>query len=312
MIVYVASRVLQSIVVILLTFTLSFFLLNLVPGDAALSRVGGDVGVSAAQVEEIRASMGLDRPWYEMYADQLTSMLTLDFGESLSNNRPVIDIIGDALPRTAQVAVLSMVVAIALATSIALLAVHTRRRWLRGALMALPAIGMSVPTFWLGVSLLAVFSFRLGWFPAFGSSGIDTLVLPVATLGFSCSAAIAQVLTSALLDASRSPYAFTAMAKGASRWRLLIRHCLRAASIPVLTMVGLLTGVLLTGAVVIEIVFSRAGIGREILQAVQVSDYPVVQGSVMLCAVIFVTVNLIVDLLYPLVDPRMRASMGTS
>jgi len=131
----------------------------------------------------------------------------------------------------------------------------------------------------------------------------------VATLGIVCSAAVAQVLATSLLDASRSPYAFTAMTKGAGRWRLLLRHCLRAASIPVLTMIGLLTGALLTGAVVIEMVFSRAGMGREILQGVEASDFPVVQGIVMICAVIFVGVNLVVDLLYPVLDPRMRRAM---
>jgi len=306
---YIGSRVLQSVIVVLIAFTLTFFLLHLAPGDAAIARIGGAGDGNPEQLAALRAELGLDRPWYAAYATQLLSVVTFQFGESLRNGRPVIDLIAAALPNTVQIAALSLLVAAVLGTTIALLATYTRVRWVRGVLLALPVLGMSIPTFWLGVLLLMVFSFQLGWFPSFGSSDVRGLVLPVATLGIVCSAAVAQVLATSLLDASRSPYAFTAMTKGAGRWRLLLRHCLRAASIPVLTMIGLLTGALLTGAVVIEMVFSRAGMGREILQGVEASDFPVVQGIVMICAVIFVGVNLLVDLLYPVLDPRMRRAM---
>lgn len=306
---YIGSRLAQAAIVVLLAFTMTFFLLFLAPGDAALARIGGDASVTPEELEALRAQLGLDRPWYAAYASQLWSVLTFRFGDSLRTGRPVIDIIRESFPNTVQIAALSMVVAAVLGVTIAVLATYTRVRWLRGVLLALPVLGMSIPTFWLGVLLLYVFSFRLGWFPAFGSDGPLTLALPVATLGIVCSAAIAQVLATSLRDASKSPYAFTAMTKGASRWRLLIRHCLRSASIPVLTMIGLLTGALLTGAVVIEIVFSRAGIGREILQGVEMSDFPVVQGIVMVSAFVFVAVNLVVDLLYPVLDPRMRSAM---
>jgi peptide/nickel transport system permease protein len=295
--------------VILIAFTLTFFLLFLSPGDAALARVAGDATATAEDLAALRTVLGLDQPWYVAYGTQLLAVVTLRFGNSLRTGLPVMDIIAAALPNTVQVAGLSMIVAIVLGVTIAVLATYTRVRWLRGLLLSLPVLGLSIPTFWLGVLLLVVFSFQLRWFPSYGSDDPLSLVLPVATLGIVCSAAIAQVLATSLLDASRSPYAFTALTKGASRWRLLLRHCLRAASLPVLTMIGLLTGALLTGAVVIEIVFSRAGIGREIMQGVEVSDFPVVQGIVMVCAIIFVTVNLVVDVLYPVLDPRMRTAM---
>jgi peptide/nickel transport system permease protein len=306
---YLGFRLGQAVLVILIAFTLTFFLLFLAPGDAALARIGGDASASPEELAALRAELGLDQPWYVAYAGQLGALLTLQFGVSLRNGRPVTEIIGEALPNTVQVAGLSMLLAIVLGVAIAVTATYTRARWLRGILLSLPALGLSIPTFWLGVLMLTVFAFQLRWFPAFGSDDPLSVVLPVITLGIVCSAGIAQVLATSLLEASRSPYAFTAMTKGASRWRLLLRHCLRGAAVPMLTMVGLLTGALLTGSVVIEIVFSRSGIGREILQGVDVSDFPVVQGIVMICAIIFVGVNLVVDLLYPVLDPRMRAAM---
>lgn len=306
---YLGIRLGQAVLVILIAFTLTFFLLFLAPGDAALARIGGDATASPEELAALRAELGLDQPWYAAYAGQLVALLSLQFGESLRTGRPVAEIIGDALPNTVQVAGLSMILAIVLGVAIAVTATYTQARWLRGLLLSLPALGLSIPTFWLGVLMLTIFAFQLRWFPAFGSDDPLSLVLPVVTLGVVCSAAIAQVLATSLLEASRSPYAFTALTKGASRWRLLLRHCLRASAMPMLTMIGLLTGALLTGSVVIEIVFSRSGIGREILQGVEMSDFPVVQGIVMICAVIFVGVNLVVDLLYPVFDPRMRAAM---
>lgn len=312
MIRYAGFRLLQGVAVIVLAFTMTFFLLYLVPGDAALSRLSQDAAITPAALEALRKSMGLDQPWYVAYVTQLIGVFTLNFGNSLVNGKPVIDVIAESLPNTLQLAGASLLLAVFLGVSIAIAAVYTRTRWLRGTLLALPVLGASVPTFWLGVLLLAVFSFQLGWFPAFGSTGIQSLVLPVVTLGTVCSAGIAQVLATSLLDTSRSGFAFTALTKGASRWRVLLAHCLRTASIPMLTMIGLLTGALITGSVVTETVFSRAGIGREILQGVETSDFPVVQGIVMVCAITFVIVNLIVDMLYPVLDPRLRASLSRS
>lgn len=303
---YIGFRLLQAAVVILIAFTLSFFLLYLVPGDAAIARLGSESSLSPADIDALRAELGLDRPWYEQYWSQISAMLTGDLGISLRTGRPVFEMISANLPNTIVLAGLSLVVAVVLGIAIAVLATYTRMRWLRSALLALPVLGVSVPTFWLGVLLLSVFAFQLRWFPSYGSGGAEALVLPVLTLGTVCSANIAQVLSTSLLEASRAQYAFTAFTKGASRWRVLLGHCLRNASIPMLTMIGLLTGALLTGSVITESVFSRAGIGRVILEGVQTSDLPVVQGVVVICAVIFVGANLLVDLLYPVLDPRMR------
>lgn len=306
---YLASRLLQAVVVILFAYTLSFFLLYLVPGDAALARLGSESSLTPEDLEELRAKLGLDRPWYEQYVAQLLGMVVGDFGTSMRTGHPVTEMIAANLPNTAVLAALSLVVAVVLGILIALLATYTRIPWLRSALLGLPVLGVSIPTFWLGILLLAVFAFHLGWFPSYGSQSVSALVLPVVTLGTVCSANIAQVLATSMLEASHAPYAFTAFTKGASRWRVLLGHCLRNASIPMLTMVGLLTGALLTGSVITESVFSRAGIGRVILEGVQTSDLPVVQGVVLVCAVIFVTANLVIDLLYPVLDPRMRAQL---
>ena len=213
------------------------------------------------------------------------------------------------MPNTLTIAVLALILAVIVGFTLAVAAVYTRLYWLRSLLLALPAVGVSVPTFWVGLLLLSVFAFGLGWFPSFGTaSGPAALVLPVVTLAVVPSSMIAQVLAGALESARTAPYAYTAYAKGASRLRVIVVHCLRNASISTLTLTGLLTGGLLTGAVVTESVFSRAGLGRVILEGVQTVDLTVVLGVVLVGAFIFVSVNLLVDLAYPLIDPRIRRS----
>jgi peptide/nickel transport system permease protein len=306
---FIVKRVLQSILVLWLAFTVTFLLLFVIPGDAALARMGNEGALTAEQIDDLRTSLGLNRPIWLQYFDQLFGIFRGDLGNSLRTGQPVVEMIAGALPHTLTIAGLALVVSLVAGLVLAIAATYTRRYWLRSLLLSLPAIGVSIPTFWIGLILLSVFAFGLNWFPSFGTSaGGAALVLPVITLAIVPSAMIAQVLAGSLESARTAPYAYTATAKGASRLRVIIVHCLRNASIATLTLTGLLTGGLLTGAVVTESVYSRSGLGRVILEGVQTVDLTVVQGVVLVAALIFIVVNLLVDLSYPLIDPRIRRS----
>jgi peptide/nickel transport system permease protein len=244
------------------------------------------------------------------YAHYLGRAVRGDFGDSVATGRPVASTLADALPQTLQLTATALLLAVLLGGGLAVAATYTARRWLRQLLLSLPPLGVSVPTFWVGLLLVEAFSFRLRWFPAFGNDGPRGLVLPALTLAVPTGAQIAQVLAKSLLTALDQAYVETARAKGAGRWRIHLRHALRNASLPALTVVGLLMGQLIAGSVVVETVFSRDGLGRVTAAAVTAQDIPVVQGVVAFGALIFVTANLVVDLVYPLLDPRIVAARG--
>jgi peptide/nickel transport system permease protein len=310
MLLYVVRRLSQAVLVLWLAFTISFVLLEIVPGDAALARLGNDVSLTPGQIAALRDQLGLNRPLYTQYLHQLSDIVRGNFGDSMITGVPVSHMIASALPSTFAIAAPALVLSVMLGAALAIAATYTRVYWVRSLLLSLPSVGVSTPLFWIGTVLLWIFAYRLGWFPSYGTSGWNSLVLPVVTLAISPTAMIAQVLAASLESAQSAPYAHTAQAKGASRFRIIMAHCLRNAAIPSLTLAGILTGTLLTGAVVTETVFSRNGIGRVVLGAVQQSDLPVVQAVVVICAVIFVAVSLLVDLSYPILDPRLRGSAG--
>lgn len=308
---YVARRLGQSLVVLWAAFTVTFVILYLLPSDpVSIMLAGGQGGeqstVDPAQVAALRAEHGLDDPLPVQYLHALWRTLHLDFGDSLRNGAPVSTLIGDALPQTALLASASFVLALLLGVATAFLSTWTRWSWVRTGLLALPPLGVSLPTFWVGLLLIQFFSFRIPVFPALGNEGLLSLVLPSITLAVPVSASIAQVLARGLRTALAEPYVETARAKGASRARVHLRHALRNAAIPALTIGGVVVGNLLAGAVVVETVFSRVGIGRLTVTAVNDQDIPLVQGLVLLAAAVFVVTNLVVDLLYPVLDPRIR------
>lgn len=312
---YVARRLGQALVVLWAAFTVTFVILYLLPSDpVSIMLAGGQGGEQATvdpeQVAALRAEYGLDDPLPVQYLDALWRTVRLDFGNSIQNGAPVTTLIGDALPQTAVLAGSSFVLALLLGVGIAFLSTWTRRGWIRTALLALPPLGVSLPTFWVGLLLIQFFSFRIPIFPALGNEGLLSLVLPSVTLSIPVSASIAQVLARGLRTALAEPYVETARAKGASRARVHLRHALRNATIPTLTIAGVIVGSLLAGAVVVETVFSRVGIGRLTVTAVNGQDIPLVQGLVLLAATVFVVTNLLVDLLYPVVDPRIRVLPG--
>ncbi|GAA1699784.1 peptide ABC transporter permease [Mycolicibacterium murale] len=293
-------------------FTLAFLILFIMPSDPVRlvlnSGGAGNVAatVSPEQIAAINAQFGFDRPLVVQYFSALGNALQGDFGTSLQTRQPVVDEIAAVLPGTLTLAALALIFAVLWGTTLAVLSTYTRMSWLRQILLSLPSIGASVPAFWLGLLLIQLFSFQLGWFPPMGNNGWKSLVMPMVTLSLPVGAAIAQILARSLRTAMAQPYVTTARAKGASRIRVLLNHAVRNAAIPPLTVMGLLVGQLIAGSVVTETVFSRTGLGRLVVSAVNRQDIPVVLGVVVLSALIFVITSLIVDLVYSVIDPRVN------
>ena len=305
---YVIKRLAQALGVLWAAYTVSFFVLNQLPGDpvSAMAGAGADSGqIDPEQLAALRHQYGFDKPVLVQYADYLAKAVRGDFGDSVSTGRPVTATLADALPQTLQLTGAALLLAAVFGGGLAALATYTTQRWLRQLLLSLPPLGVSVPTFWVGLVLVELFSFRARWFPAFGNDGLRGLVLPAVTLAIPTGALVAQVLAKSLLTALDQAYVETARAKGAGRLRIHLRHALRNASLPALTIVGLLAGQLIAGSVVVETVFSRDGLGRVTAAAVTAQDIPLVQGVVVFGALIFVVANLLVDLVYPLLDPRI-------
>ncbi|ADP81129.1 ABC transporter permease [Pseudofrankia inefficax] len=305
---YVLRRLAQAVGVLWAAYTVTFLVLDYLPGDPVTAMAGAQVdsgGVDPALVAKLRHQYGFDQPVLVQYFHYLFRALRGDLGVSVSTGRPVTSVMGDALPPTLALTGLGLAIGIVTGASLALVATYTNRRWLRQGLLSLPSIGVSVPGFWVGLMLVQLFSFRIRLFPAFGNDGLRGLVLPAVTLAVLPAAMIAQILAKSLLTALAEPYAQTAQAKGAGRARVHLRHALRNALLPALTITGVLTGQLMANAVVVETVFSRNGLGRATAAAVNAQDIPVVQGVVVFGAFVFVTVNLLIDLVYPLLDPRI-------
>jgi peptide/nickel transport system permease protein len=312
---YLLRRLLQAAGVLWAAWTVSFIVLYLLPSDPIeIMASGGIDGQDAdpARIAALRHEYGFDRPVPVQYVTHLWAALHADLGRSVQSGRPVTTELATALPSTLQLAGTAITLAVLGGTGLALLATWTRSRGARQVLLSLPALGVSVPTFWVGLMLVQLLSFRVHLFPAFGDQGWRSLVLPAVTLALPTSAQIAQVLAKGLTTTLAEPYIETARAKGAGRTRVQLRHALRNAAVPALTVTGVLVGVLLAGSVVVETVFSRAGVGRLTITAVGNQDIPVVQGVVLLGACAYVLANLAVDLAYPLLDPRITTATRRS
>ncbi|MFE1082344.1 ABC transporter permease [Brevibacterium sediminis] len=308
---YLASRLAQGLLVLWIAFTFSFFLLYWLPGDPVITMLGAGGELQSfdpAEVARLRAEFNLDQPLPIQYLLALLAVVRLDFGTSIQAGTPVTEAIAAALPPTLALAALALGLALAVGIVIAVAATLTRRPWLRDTLAALPGLGVALPTFWVGLMLLQIFSFRLPLFPAVGTGSPAAIVLPAVTLAIPLSAIIAQVLFRSLQNAWIQPFVTTFHASGYTRLRLLLRQALPVALLPALTMGGVLFGQALAGSVVVENVFSRQGLGRLAQTAVTGQDIPLVQGIVLFAAAVFVLVNLITDLTYPLLDPRLRGA----
>lgn len=312
---YVRRRIGGALLVLVLAFIAAYILLAALPGDAVLARYGNpDLGLTAAQLAEIRAAYGADRPQIVQFLGTAGSFLRGDLGYSIQSGAAVSALLAEALPSTLTLAALGLVSAVVLAVLIAVTATHpglrTRRaaRALRNLLRGLPPLMVSLPVFWIGIVLIQVFSFQLGLVPVLNAGPIESLILPVATLAIPIAAPLAQVLIRSIDEVLAQPFVSVARARGATNTWLLSRTVARNAVLPALTMAGLLFGELVGGAVVTEAVFGRMGIGQLTAQAVAARDTPVLLAVVVISTVVFVLINLVVDLLYPVLDARLRRS----
>lgn len=301
-----ARRIGSGIVVIWAAATTAYLALLAAPGDTVDILIG-----DGPDTPEIRASIirewGLDRPEIVQYLSYLGRLLQGDLGRSYRLQRSVGDILAEGLGPSLRLAVAAAATAITLAVLIALLTAG-RGPWARRAVSGLELLAVSVPTFVIGIVLLSVFSFSLGWFPVSGDEGPASLVLPALTLALPAAGVLGQVLREGLEKALEQPFATTARARGLTERALVARHALRHAMLPGATLVGWFVAQLITQAIITEAVFGRPGIGRVVLQAVTGGDMPVVMAVVILSAVVFVTVSTVLDLLYRVIDPRLRSS----
>lgn len=303
---YALTRVLLAIPILLGVSLFTFLMLHFVPGDpVAAMFIGQGNSASEEQMEQVREELGLNDPLPVQYFNFLKNAVQGDLGNSIRTNEPVSDMILRNIPATMQLTLASMAFALVLGVSLGMLAAIKRGTIYDTGAMLLALVGVSMPSFWLGLLLISIFSIHLGWFPIIGGSGWRGLVLPAFALGFAAAAIIARMVRASLLEVLRDNYIVTARAKGLVERRVIFRHALRNAAIPVLTIVGLQFGGLLAGAVIIESVFTRQGLGRMLVTALQGRDFPVAQGGVLFVAVIYVFVNLIVDLCYGVIDPRI-------
>ncbi|GAA1610621.1 ABC transporter permease [Actinoplanes couchii] len=300
----VARRVAAGVVVLWAAATAAYLALLAAPGDIVDAIIGD--GADTPQIRaQIIAEWNLDRPAIVQYLDYLLRAARGDLGRSYLLQRPVGEVIGEQILPTVQLALAAAVIGVVLAL---VLAVTTRHRWVRRVSSTAELMLVSTPPFLSGIVLLSVFSFRLGWFPVAGDQGWAALALPAVTLGLPIAGVLSQVLRDGLDRALDEPFAVTARSRGLTERAVLIRHALRHALIPAVTLLGWLTGVLIGGAVIIEQVFGRPGLGQVTLQAVGNGDMPVVLAVVVLAAAAFVVINTLADLAYLLIDPRLRRS----
>ena len=302
---FIGYRLLHSAIVVAGVLVLVSLMIHLVPGDPAQLMVG-DAPVSAAQLRMIRHSLGLDRPLYRQLADDARRFAVGNLGRSLRSGRPIADSLRAALPSTLSLALAAMAFGLIVGVPAGVLASIRRGGWVDSAVTAFAVVGISLPSFWTGILLIVVFAVQLGWFPTSGQAGWRALVLPALTLGWYPAGALARLLRSSMLEVLRKDYVGVARAKGLRERVVVVRHALRNALLPTVTLGSVQFGTLLSGAIVTETVFARDGIGRLVVDGILQRDFPVVQGVVLLIAVIYTLVNLVTDVMYAWLDPRIR------
>jgi ABC-type dipeptide/oligopeptide/nickel transport system permease component len=301
---FLARRLALTVPVLLGVATLVFSLIHLIPGDPAQAMLGE--AATPQDVEELRRRLGLDRPLLEQYGTFLRGVTRGDLGTSLRTGQPVASQILERMPATAELAAAAMLVAILCSIPLGIVAAVRRGTSVDHGAMTLALAGVSIPNFWLGPLLAIIFSVELGWLPVSGRGTPAHLVLPAFSLGAALAAVLARMTRATLLEELREQYVVAARARGVSRVRAVMRHAFRNSLIPVVTLIGLQFGSVLTGAVITETIFAWPGIGRLLIQSIGFRDYPLVQGCILLIAVTYVGVNLLTDLVYGFLDPRIR------
>jgi ABC-type dipeptide/oligopeptide/nickel transport system permease component len=303
--IYLARRV-AAVVPVLFGVSLAVFsMLFLVPGDP-IKMMLAEFVTTPDQIAQMRAQLHLDEPVLVQFGRFVGNAVRGDLGTSIRSRRPVATEIGENVGSTAQLALASMAVAVAIGVPLGVCAALLRNSWLDVGSMMVALLGVSMPSFWLGLLLIFVFSLHLAWLPATGGGDLPHLVLPAITLGTIASAIIARLTRSSMLEVLGQDYVRTARAKGLAGWSVVVRHALKNALIPIITIFGLQFGNLLAGAVIVETVFSRPGLGRLIVGGILAKDFPLVQGTVLFVATAYVLINVLVDVAYAFVDPRIR------
>ncbi|WP_448720654.1 ABC transporter permease [Microbacterium natoriense] len=300
----IAGAAASAVVVLWGAATLAFLAFRVIPGDPVSVMLGPQAQVSEAVKDSIRSELGLDRPPLEQYLAFIGRLAQGDLGESYQLRMPVAEVIGRQLGATLQLSVLALLIALVLALAMTVL---VRGRIGRAIAAGVELVVLSSPVFWIGLLLLSVFAFGLGWFPVSGARNPATLVLPAVTLALPVAALLSQVLRDGLVQAERMPFAETVRARGAGPSWFTLRHGLRHGGAGAITLAAYLTGSVLGGAVLVETVFARPGLGRITLSAIGNRDLPVITGIILLSALVFVGVNIAVELLHPLIDPRLRS-----
>jgi peptide/nickel transport system permease protein len=309
---HLGLRLLNAIPVILLVAVLTFFLMHLLPGDPAVVIAGQDASPDA--VARIRAQLGLDQPLLYQLAAWLLALAQGNFGRSLALNQSVLVAVRDHLPVTLSLTLVSLVITVPVAIAAGMLAAYRRNTWIDQAVMIVALLGVSLPGFWIAILSVILFSVTLGWVPSAGyvpltqgaGPWLASLIQPALVLALFQIGFLARMTRSAMLDVLDQDFIRSARARGVSEWQTVVKHAFRNTLIPVITASGIILSLLIGGSVIVEQVFALPGIGRLIVQAILARDYPLVQGTMLLLGFAFVIINLLLDVVYTLVDPRIR------
>jgi len=308
---FLRKRLLQLALVLFLLSVVTFGLMKLAPGDPVLQLLRIDqVVVTQAEEAALRNQLGFDRPLLAQFGDWLLGIVQLDLGTSLLQKRPVWDVLIDRLPTTLLLAAGGLLVTLLLAVPLAFLAARYPGRWPDHLSRLLALVGSSIPSFWMGLLLMYLFAYQLNWLPTMGQGGLSHLILPSLTLGLSMAALYARLLRAGLLESLSQEYIRAARARGLAERRILTKHALRGALLPVITVFGMSTGHVLAGTVVVESLFGWPGLGSMAIEAILQRDFPVIQGYVLLTGTTIVLINMLVDLSYGWLDPRIRYGKG--
>ncbi|NLE76586.1 MAG: ABC transporter permease [Chloroflexi bacterium] len=304
---YLIRRLLQAIPVLFLVSVAVFSILYIVPGDPA-TLMTAETGASAEAIAKLRAELGLDQPAHVQYYRFISNAIRGDLGKSIYTGRSVKGEVLANLPATLELALAGALVAIIIGMISGIVAAIHQNTWVDAATMTVALFGISMPIFWSGLMLIFLLGVKLHWLPITGQGGLARLVMPALALGFASSGTTARLTRSSMLEVLRQEYMTTARAKGLRERTTIIRHGLRNALIPVVTMIGLQLGSLLGGTVIVETVFARQGLGAMTVNAIMFKDFPLVQGTILFSAVLYMAMNLLVDVLYTFIDPRIRVS----
>ncbi|MCU6796495.1 MULTISPECIES: ABC transporter permease [Paenibacillus] len=303
---YIVRRLLVSIPVILGTLTLVFLIIHWLPGDPAVMLAGDDAAPD--RIEFLRQQLGLDRPLWQQYLSYIWSSVQGDFGTSFANSQPVLNRLIAQMPATLSLAVLSTLFAAVIGVVLGILSAVYKNRFMDYVIRLVSLLGVSMPSFWVAILLILIFSVHFQLLPAIGNGSFKQLILPAIALGISGAGTLIRMVRNSVLEVIGEQFVLTLRAKGLSERVVLYQHVLRNALLPALTILGIIVGNMLSGAVVTETVFSRQGLGKMVVDAINQKDIPVIQAAVLITAVITILVNLLVDISYSYVDPRVRKS----